>query len=146
MMQAAGRQTAHNMKPRMRKVQGTPNFSTISFVATPMTAAPRLPPPNTTPVASPRRRRNHCNGAVEQGCKCQLASIINEIQKPPKLAYQNCESSTNTKHDTMGDKQCPQMMCHPTRGKLSQAKKECSSNCCSSITKLSDRFPDEYAD
>jgi len=54
----------------MRKVQATPTFCTSSFVATPMTAAPSDPPPKTTPVASPRRFRNHFNGAVEQGCVC----------------------------------------------------------------------------
>ena len=70
MQHAAGRQMAHRRKPRMRKVQATPTCCTSSFVATPMTAAPSDPPPKTTPVASPRRFRNHFNGAVEQGWAC----------------------------------------------------------------------------
>lgn len=67
MQQAAGRQTAHSRKPRMRKVHGMPTWRTSSWVATLITAAPRLLPPKTTPMARPWCLRNNLSGAVEHG-------------------------------------------------------------------------------
>lgn len=58
-------QMAQSMKPRIRNVQATSSFLTRRLVAMLMTADPRLPPPNTTPIAKPRYFLNHLSGAVE---------------------------------------------------------------------------------